>query len=115
MNIEKLLKMLAMELTKARETNDFETLDSIRLELDRFNKIEYKMLKDAWESLILEALDGNEETELGKYKVTYKSANRFALDSKKLREEYKELSDDEFKNKFYSHSQTKPSIKLKEL
>lgn len=114
-NIEKLLKMLAMELTKAREAQDFETLDTIRLELDRFNKVEYSKLKNAWEALIIDSLNGHEEGKIGKYKVTYKSTNRFALDSKKLRDEYKQLSDDEFKNKLYSHSQTKPNIKLKEI
>ena len=132
--LEKILKMLEMEAVKVRESDDFAQIDFLKLEVERFIKTEYAKILQLREQLILEALNGEEEGQVGNYLVTYKSTERFAMDNQRLkqyvysniltkaqREEIDDLSkkeQDEYitdviKSMFYSQSSTKPTIKLK--
>lgn len=115
-NIEKLLAMLTMEAISVRESQDLVNIENFFLEVQRFIKTEYTKLEEARTQLYIEALNGAEEGEVNGYTVTYKPQERFALDSKKLYDYFSdnlELTENEVKNLLYSHTLTKPSLKLK--
>jgi predicted phage-related endonuclease len=112
-NIEKLLAMLSAELIKVRESGDLKTIEDVYLEIQRLIKTDYAKLEETRTDLYIQALNGEEEGQINNWHVSYKPMERFALDTKKLRSHFDDLSDDEFKNQFYSHSATKPSLKLK--
>jgi hypothetical protein len=114
-NIEKLLSMLSMELIRVREDGNLATMHAVKLEIDRIMKTDYTKLEDTIQQAYIEALDGKDEAEINNWLVTYKSIDRFALDSKKLQEYFESQgqSEEEMKNLLYSHSQTKPTLKFK--
>jgi len=121
-NAEKILVMLQSEAIKVRESNDLKQIEEFYLEVQRFIKTEYEKLEELRTSLYIEALNGAEEGQVNNYTVSYKPLERFALDSDKLKlyiseKENVEISEVEvrMKNLVYSHSLTKPSLKLKAL
>ena len=117
-NIEKILAMLTMESIKVRETGNIEQIENFYLEVQRFIKTEYEKLDEAREQAYLKALGDQEEAPINGYLVSYKSQNRFALDSEKLKNYFHfqlGIDEEEMRNQIYSHSTTKPSLKLKTL
>ena len=116
-NIEKLLSMLDMETIKLRENKNLLEIDQVYLEIQRFIKTEYSKLEELREALFLEALNGEEEGEVAGYAVTYKPGSSFRLDSEKLKAYFanQNMNEEEMKMTVYSHTVSKPSLKLKNL
>lgn len=109
-NIEKLLSMLSMELIKIRESGDIAAMHTVKLEIDRLIKTDYKKLEEAMQEGYIEALNGQDEAEINGWLVSYKSGSRFALDMTKVTEFCG--GKDALKENFYSHAITKPSLKF---
>ena len=111
--VEKLLNMLTAESIKVLETDDLALIEHFYLETERYIKTNHEKIKKQREALYIDQLGDKEEAEINGWIVSYKQTERFALDNTKIRDQYKNLTDEEFKNLFYSHSFTKASLKMK--
>jgi predicted phage-related endonuclease len=114
-NIEKLLAMLSMESVKVRESKNLKEIETFYLEIQRFIKTEYQKLEEARNQLYIEALNGQEQAQINNWMISYKSMERFALDTKKLVDYFVNgnMTEEEMKNLLYSHTITKPKLSFK--
>lgn len=82
------------------------------VELEKDLKDQLDEVKAAKEKLFVQALDGAEEKQIGSYIVSYKSTERFALDTEKLIAKY---NGDKVKleKELYSTKLTKPTLRIK--
>jgi predicted phage-related endonuclease len=112
-NINKLVNMLSAESIKAMDSDNLNDVEYIYFEVERYLKTHHEKLKSHRESLYLAKLEGKEEGQINGYTVTYRPTQRFAQDNTKLRDYFKEITDDQYKNLFYSQSFTKPKLIFK--
>lgn len=113
-----MIKMLDVEIDKFLDSEaDLATVEEFYLELIRLQKMKIAKLEAKRLQMALEALDGEDSKEVGNLIVEYKSTVRFALDSIKLKSYFADLkiNEDQMKNLIYSHSTTKPSLKIKSI
>lgn len=124
-SIEQLTSMLDSHLLKVRQTDDkvllkktYETVLTTFKHRSGFEKNKswfiLEQIEFKFKELFLKDLGDREEAEIDGYKVSNKLPNpRFALDSKKIRDAFSDLTDEEFKNKFYSYSDPKKQLTIK--
>jgi hypothetical protein len=124
-SIEQLVSMLDAQLIKVKQSDDkvlmkkaYETvLQAFNARSDFESKKKWFILEEIkykYEQLFLEELGGREEGEIDGYSVSYKLPNpTFRLDQKKVREQFSELSDEEYKNMVYSYTDPKKKLTIK--
>jgi hypothetical protein len=116
-NIEKLLKMLEMEVLKLRESTSVAEVHSTQLELERFFKRDYEQLKEHRDKLYLDELKDSKEKVINGWLVEYKSVTRSALDTDKLTNYFKiqGVPESQIKELLYSSKETKKTIHFKKV
>ena len=125
-NIEKLMSMLVIEITKIKASKNLPVMHQALLEIERVCKIRddldkkktflpLEQLKLAVDDLYLQGLGDKDQGEINGYLVTYQPGERFALDSEKLKDYFlsQEKTEEEMRNLLYSHKSTKASLKFK--
>lgn len=106
--------MLHTELAAFKQLTDLEEIEKCSHEFKRIESL-MQEANDYWRASYIAALNGQQSMTLNGYTVEYKPLTRFALDTNKLSDYFHSqgYTDDEMRNIVYSHTETKPMLKLK--
>jgi predicted phage-related endonuclease len=113
--IEQLCAMLHGLIARVVAGESITELYEARIEISRILKIDLSKIEAREIELAMEKIGDRESVIIDNISIEYHSSERFALDQKKVREQFSTMSDDEYKSLVYSHSIGEKKLKIKKI